>query len=199
MNKSEFLEQLEQKISALPADETVKSLEFYSEMIDDSIEDGMTEEEAVESLGDIDKIVENIASELSFSSILKTKITKRRSKNLWLIITVALLGSPIWVSVAVALFAVILAIYISVWAVVAAFDVTAFALGVGGIAGVGMGIYTAVTSGVPTGLFVIGVSLAAVGLAFIFVPVVKLSGEWLVRGTAFVIRKLKKNLFESEA
>lgn len=199
MNKSEFLEQLEQKISALPADETVKSLEFYSEMIDDSIEDGMTEEEAVESLGDIDKIVENIASELSFSSILKTKITKRRTKNLWLIITVALLGSPIWVSVAVALFAVILAIYISAWAVVAAFDVTAFALAVGGIAGVGMGIYTAVSSGAPTGLFVIGASLAAVGLAFIFVPVVKLSGEWLVRGTAFVIRKLKKNLFESEA
>ena len=51
MNKSEFLNSLEEKLKELPKDEIRKTIDYYDEMIDDRIEDGMTEEEAVKSIG----------------------------------------------------------------------------------------------------------------------------------------------------
>lgn len=47
MTKSDFLDLLREKISRLPEWEAAKTVVYYSEMIDDRIEDGMSEEEAV--------------------------------------------------------------------------------------------------------------------------------------------------------
>ena len=46
MRKAEFLRELEKRLQGLPKDEIDSRLAFYSEMIDDRIEDGKTEEEA---------------------------------------------------------------------------------------------------------------------------------------------------------
>ena len=50
MKKAEFLVSLRQKLISLPEDEAGKSAAFYSEMIDDRIEEGMTEEEVSKAL-----------------------------------------------------------------------------------------------------------------------------------------------------
>ena len=47
MNKQEFLSALQNALAGLPKKDRQKTLAFYSEMIDDRMEDGMTEEEAV--------------------------------------------------------------------------------------------------------------------------------------------------------
>ena len=46
MNKDLFMNELMARLSGLPQADIEERLAFYSEMIDDRIEDGMTEEEA---------------------------------------------------------------------------------------------------------------------------------------------------------
>lgn len=63
MNKIEFLEQLEARLRGINIVDRVRSLDYFSEIIDDCMENGMSEEEAVASLGDIGEIAEKIAGE----------------------------------------------------------------------------------------------------------------------------------------
>ena len=45
MNKQEFFEQLRKGLSGLPKDDIEERLTFYKEMIEDRIEDGLSEED----------------------------------------------------------------------------------------------------------------------------------------------------------
>lgn len=51
MNKEQFLAAVRERLSALPRDDVEQSLDYYGEMIDDRVEDGMSEEQAVEAWG----------------------------------------------------------------------------------------------------------------------------------------------------
>ena len=50
MNKEVFLSELRKKLSGLPQSDIDERISFYAEMIDDRIEDGMTEEAAIEQI-----------------------------------------------------------------------------------------------------------------------------------------------------
>lgn len=65
MNKKEFLDSLRGRLEGLPQEDIKRSLEYYSESIDDRIEDGLTEEEAVLALGSMEEIVAQIYAESS--------------------------------------------------------------------------------------------------------------------------------------
>ena len=56
MNKQSFLDALKEKLYGLPWQELKERLDFYSEMIDDRMEEGITEEEAVAAI----EIVEDV-------------------------------------------------------------------------------------------------------------------------------------------
>ena len=56
MTKTEFLSSLRHRLAGLPEDYIEETLLYYSEIIDDYTEDGLTEEEAVLGLGDTDTI-----------------------------------------------------------------------------------------------------------------------------------------------
>ena len=60
MTKNVFFIYLKTKLSTMPEKEREERLSFYREMIDDRIEEGMTEEEAVASVGKIDDIVRGL-------------------------------------------------------------------------------------------------------------------------------------------
>ncbi len=64
MNKQEFLKELTNKLTNVPQNEKTRIVEYYNECIDDMIEDGMSETEAINNLGDIDEIIKNIEIEL---------------------------------------------------------------------------------------------------------------------------------------
>lgn len=117
MNKQEFIAELKNKLFCLPYQDIEKSVEYYSEIIDDSVEDGMSEEDAVASLGDIDEIVSQILMETPITTLVKEKVKQGRTLQAWEIILLVL-GSPIWVSILIALFSVVLALYITIWSVV---------------------------------------------------------------------------------
>ena len=63
MKKNEFLEELKTRLWAMPEADKERSVDYYSEMIDDRMEDGLSEEEAVAAIGDLDEIVSQILSE----------------------------------------------------------------------------------------------------------------------------------------
>ena len=62
MNKTEFLDALRHALGKLPSYEVEQSIAFYAEMIDDRIEDGMSEQEAVAALGSVHAIAAQIVA-----------------------------------------------------------------------------------------------------------------------------------------
>ena len=63
MKKKEFLEKLQASLWAMPETDKQRSVDYYAEMIDDRMEDGLSEEEAVAAIGDLDEIVKQILNE----------------------------------------------------------------------------------------------------------------------------------------
>lgn len=127
MNKQEFITELKNKLFCLPYQDIEKSVEYYSEIIDDSVEDGMSEEEAVASLGDIDEIVSQILMETPITTLVKEKVKQGRTLQAWEIVLLVL-GSPIWLSLGIAVVSVVFSLYIAVWAVVFSLFVVVLAL-----------------------------------------------------------------------
>ena len=78
MTKLQFLLSLHNKLSGLPQNEIEERLNFYSEMIEDRIEDGLSEEEAVSEIGTVDEIAEQIVSDIPLTKIAKEKIKPKR-------------------------------------------------------------------------------------------------------------------------
>ena len=65
MDKQDFLTQLRKALSDLPREDIAEHLTFYSEMIDDRIEEGLSEAEAVSAMGPVEQIAMQILSDKS--------------------------------------------------------------------------------------------------------------------------------------
>lgn len=108
MNKQEFLKKLRKNLSGLPKKEQEERLTFYAEMIEDHMEEGLSEEEAVSAVGSVDEIMAQAAADTP-------KTSRKLSAGALLLL---ILGSPIWLSLGIAAFAVIFSLYASLWSVV---------------------------------------------------------------------------------
>lgn len=117
MSKQEFLAQLRKGLSGLPQDDIEERLTFYSEMIEDRIEEGLSEEEAISAAGSIDEIVAQVVADIPLAKIARERIKAKRRLKAWEIVLLAL-GSPIWLSLGIAAVAVILSLYVSLWSVI---------------------------------------------------------------------------------
>ena len=117
MDKKEFLSALEARLAGLPEADLQASLDFYAEMLDDLTEGGMTEREAVASLGSVDAIAEEILMDTPLPKLIKAKMKPKHRMRAWEIVLLAV-GSPVWLPILIALFAVALSLYITLWAAV---------------------------------------------------------------------------------
>ncbi len=166
MRKQDFLRALGKRLSGLPRQDVEERLIFYSEMIDDRIEDGLSESEAVLEIGSIDKVAAQILKDADASKPEREEIAPKRGARVWEILLLAL-GSPIWLSLAIAAFAVILSLYVVVWSLVVsvwAIFVSLVAVAVGGTIG---GIFFALGGNSLTGIAVVGASIFSTGLAIL--------------------------------
>lgn len=133
MNKTEFFMALNERLSGLPERDLEHSFDYYNEMIDDRVEEGMTEEEAVAALGPIDEIVAQILGETSLFKLLHEKIKPKRKLRTWEIVLL-LLGFPLWLPLLIAVAAVAVSAYAVLWSVVVslcAIDAALFGGGAG--------------------------------------------------------------------
>lgn len=117
MNKQEFLTQLRKGLSGLPQEDIEERLTFYSEMIEDQIEEGRSEEEALSTIGSIDEIVTQTVAEIPLTKISKERKKTKKQRN-GIEILLLVLGAPLWISLAIAVLAASLSLYVSLWSVV---------------------------------------------------------------------------------
>ncbi len=117
MNLTEFICELYSKLDFLPKEDIDNIVDYYCEIIEDNIENGKSEEEAVLSLGSIDDIVSQVIADVPLSRLVKEKVKSKRKLSVFEIILLVL-GSPVWLSILLTLFAVILSVYISLWCVI---------------------------------------------------------------------------------
>ena len=118
MNKKEFLERLRKMLNNLPRREIEERISFYSEMIDDRIEEGNTEEDAVILIGSVEDVAEQVKSEISSSRIIEKESKRGGRPRPWVIISL-ILGAPLWIPLLLAAFIIALSLYIVLWSVVA--------------------------------------------------------------------------------
>ena len=165
MRKNEFLAALRARLSALPVAEREERIGFYSEMIDDRIEEGLSEEAAVDGVGSVENIADQILSEVPPARV---EVKEKRKLGAGVIVLLAL-GSPIWLSLAVAAFAVLIAFYAVLWSLVAVVWSVFAALVAAGFGGIIGGITVAIVSNAFAGLALIAAALFCAGLAiFLF-------------------------------
>ena len=117
MSKQEFLAQLRKGLSGLPQDDIEERLTFYGEMIEDRMEEGLSEEEAVSAVGSVPEIVAQVIADIPLTKIAKKRIRSKRQLKAWEMMLLAL-GSPIWLSLGISAVSVILALYGSLWSVI---------------------------------------------------------------------------------
>jgi len=194
MNKTEFLQCLGEKLTALPPNEIEKTQGFYSEMIDDRMEDGMNEDDAVAAIGDIDAIVNESLLDLPLATLMKAKIRPATKLKSWEIVLIVL-GFPLWFPLLGAFFAVILAVYASVWAVIISLYAAVAGLVIGGIGGV-FGVFFA--QSFPSGLFMLGCGLFFTGTGILAFFGVKKLSIWLVKLTGLFLRWIKSLFIKRE-
>ncbi len=114
MNKQAFLAELGKGLSGLPQGDIQERVSFYSEMIDDRMEEGLSEQEAVARIGQVDEIIRQIIEDTPLTKPVKEKSTPKKRRKGWEIILLVL-GAPIGLSLAIAAFAVVLSLYASLW------------------------------------------------------------------------------------
>ena len=73
MNKQDFIKKLNDKLSDLPKKEVEDQINFYIEMIDDRIEDGMDEKEAIKDIGGVDEVYRQIVDAIPLRTIAKAR------------------------------------------------------------------------------------------------------------------------------
>lgn len=117
MSKQEFLAQLKDGLSGLPQSDIEERVAFYEEMIDDRIEEGLSEEQAVSEIGSVEQVIAQIVEDTPFTRIVKERVRPKRKLQTWEIVLL-ILGSPVWAALLIAAFAVMLSIYIVIWSVI---------------------------------------------------------------------------------
>ena len=163
MNKEEFISTLRNKLSKFPQKEVEDGIAFYSEMIDDKIEDGISEEDAVKDIGEIDSIVSQIVAEIPLSKIMKEKLKPKRSFKAWEIVLI-ILGSPIWLPILLSVFVVIVALYASLWVVIISLWAVEVSLIVAALYEIVCGVIMMIIGDVFVNLALVGFCIFCLGL-----------------------------------
>ena len=135
MNKQDFLLELDSGLEGLPQSDREEQISFYTEMIDDRIEEGMSEEDAVAQIGNVDEVIEQILTEIPLVKIVKEKARPKRALSGTEILLLSL-GSPIWLSILIALVAIVISIFVSLWSVVISLWATQVSLAASSLGGI---------------------------------------------------------------
>ncbi len=162
MTKEQFLYELRTRLSGLPQQDLEERLHFYSEMIDDRIEEGYTEEAAVDEIGSVDEVVSQILSDYPLTKIVKEKVKPKRKFKTWEIILI-ILGSPVWASLLIAALAVVFSLYITLWSVVIALWAATASFAVCALYEMVVSVVYFSAANIPTGLASLGLGLFGIG------------------------------------
>ncbi len=198
MTKLNFILSLQAQLSAFPQDDVEERLAFYCEMIEDRMEEGLSEEEAVAAIGSVDEIVAQIIAQLQPSPAEASPIPAPKKKwHAWEIVLL-ILGSPIWFSLLIAVFAVALSLYVSLWSIVAALWSAFAALISCGVAVPIGGIALIIMGHSPVGIALIAAGLVCTGLSIFLFFGCKAATTGTIALAKLIVRSVHNRLFRKE-
>lgn len=164
MNKQEFIANLKARLSGLPAGEIDARAEFYGEMIDDRMEEGASEAEAVLAVGSLDDVVREILLQIPLGFLVREKIKPKSAFRGWEILLLVL-GAPLWISLLAGGFAAVLGIFACALSVLVSLWATGAALAASGVGGALAGVVLFLFSNKITGVGLFGAALVCAGLS----------------------------------
>ena len=197
MFREAFLGELRKGLAGLPEEELEGRLAFYEEMIDDRMEEGLTEETAVAEVGPASRVIGQILAEIPLSRIVREKVKPRHALRVWEILLLVL-GSPIWLSLLVAAAAVVLSLYAALWAVVISLYAAAVSLVAGGAACLVGSVVYFLRGNIPGAAFIIGGGLAAIGLGLMLFIGCNILAKGLARGLGKMMLGCKRLLIRKK-
>lgn len=190
MGKQQFLEALRQALKPVPEAEIEKTVLYYSEMIDDRMEDGRSEEEAIAGLEDISTIAQRVKCDLPLNVMVKAKAEARGGLQWWHVLLL-IMGFPLWFPLGLALLSVVLSFYIVIWSLIVSLFAVVFSIGLSGIFLLISTPVAFIKGGVSIGLLILGAALILMALSMFFFFPVFFASKGLVKFTVFVGRKMK--------
>ena len=193
MTKNDFLMSLKHKLSGLPEEDLNERIDFYSEMIDDKIEDGINEEQAVIEIGSIDEISSQIIKEVPLRKIVKEKIRFKKKRKVFESVLL-IVGSPVWVPILIAILVVAISLYLTVWVVLGCFYVTSISMFISAIGGFIMVVAQMISGNYPTGVLFIGAALFLIGLGILMILATRLVAKGFLILTQKTVKSLKQLL-----
>ncbi|OJG25928.1 hypothetical protein RU98_GL000805 [Enterococcus caccae] len=182
--------QLEEGLTRLNESERGQFVLYYDELIEDYLEDGASEEEAVNTLGKPSKIASKILEE----AFEERHFQKKKLSPLMVVLLI--IGFPLWGSILLAAILLILSVYIIIWCL-------PFTTGMFAVLGLAASLFSvcasffALQDGVYIAVTQMGISIFILGLAL-------LSGLATMNMTNHFIKASKRfsskirNLFEGQ-
>ena len=186
MTKPQFINALQGKLSHLSQEEIEERLTFYCEMIDDGMDEGLSEEEAVARIGSIADITADIPD-----ATPKTEKQKLSGVGIALLI----LGAPLWISLLVAAFAVVISLLTALWSAIVSLWASEVALCGAALGGMLLGIGLICSGSLWTGIAYIGMTLVCAGLSLFLFYGCKAATKGAVRLTKTTAVKIKHYFF----
>lgn len=165
MTKSEFISILEKKLEGIPKEDIKNTIEYYNEIIMDKQDEGVSEEEVIESLGTIDEIVNFTLSEIPVSKLVKEKLNLNRKLKIWEIVLLTI-TSIIWAPLLLVLLVVILSIYLCLWSGVIALGSVSVSCLASSLISI-PGIIDIFTSDFSSGILLIAVGMMMLGFGIL--------------------------------
>lgn len=159
MSKIEFLKELEANLRKMNDSEKNKFITYYDEIISDYIENGMTEEEAVNKIGSPAKIAVELLEDYD-SVRLRLPITQNKATNMVLTI----IGFPLWGSVLLSVILLILSGYIILWCAPIATGAGSVGFFIAALVGV-VGAPFVMTQNISIGVMQLGAGIASIGIS----------------------------------
>ena len=193
MKKEQWLKQLGSMLKGVPEEDKKASLDYYSEMIDDRMEDGMTEEQAVASLGDINAVAAEIKGNSGQTQTMPEVKQKKFRKFTTMEIVLLIVTFPLWIS----LLAVAFSLYVTVIAVMISLYTVPFSMIAAGI-GAAVAFPFVVSGQLNIALFILGAGLIMIGLSIFFIIWLNRLSKLLIKLNAKLFRAIK-SFFVREA
>lgn len=199
MTKWQFADELRHRLQDLPDSERNRYVDYYLEMIEDRMEEGVAEEDAVAALGSLNDIESRIRSE-HFGSIpfKPSHAAAQRNLKSWHIAIIAaalVLLFPMWIGLLFGAFGILMGVFavlLSLWIVVAAF----------GFAGIGLvigGLCTIPFKGAAFGLFSMGAGFFLIGMSILLFFLARLLLRLLFKGIRAAGRGIARLFRKREA
>lgn len=129
MNKEKFYQELLKKLKGFDKNEAKAIIEYFDELIEEKIDNGYTEEEAIKSFGNVDDIIRSIKAEV----VIKRSNDKKTNSLRNFLIILGVCSSPILIPIGIAFFIVFISLFICLISIFFAFSSAAIAVFVSSI------------------------------------------------------------------